>query len=101
MKSRLTIIEPVVVVDDFHAEKTVWTKRKTIRAERVKESAYRRHEVSEMFPEHRTEFNIRDAHRVGENWRVEEVGGLEYTVTAILANRDRGMKTLICERLNK
>lgn len=101
MKSRLVIKEPVIVIDKFHAEKIVWTERKTIHAERVKESAYRHIEASEPFPDHRAVFHIRAAHHIGENWRVREVGGIEYVVAAIIENRDRGMKTLICERLNK
>lgn len=101
MKYRLRVIEPVVTVDRFHAEKTDWTERGIIHAERVKDTGYRREEVGEHFAEHRAEYRIRSAHDVRENWRVEEIGGMTYTVTAVINNRDRGMKTLVCERLNK
>ena len=38
--------------------------------------------------------------QTNETWRVKQLGGYEYTVTNIIPNIDRGMKTLICERVN-
>ena len=101
MRERLRLMEPVVSVDGFKAERTSWVDRGTIWAERRKESGYRHDEVGEPFAEHRAEYNIRLGHPVGEGWRVEEIGGLTYTVVATLPNRARGMVTLICERYNK
>ena len=57
--------------------------------------------MSEHFPDYRAEFNIRDAHRVKENWRVQQLGGYLYSVTNIIPNLDKGMKTLVCERVNE
>ncbi len=101
MKYRLKVQEPVITKDKYHAERVVWTGRGTVWAERVKNTGYRREEVGELFPEHRAEYNVRIAHKIGENWRVTEIGGLEYTVTATIPNKERGMLTLICERVNK
>ena len=36
-----------------------------------------------------------------EGWRVQQQGGRLYEVTAIVPNRDRGMITLICDRVNE
>lgn len=97
---RLRLVEPVVTVDSFKAERTTWQPRGVIRAERVSARGYRHEEAAEHFSDSRAEFNIRSVHAVRENWRVEEVGGYTYTVTAVIDNRRRGMKTLVCERLN-
>lgn len=56
--------------------------------------------VGEHFPDYRVEFNIRDAHEIDENWRVEQLGGHLYTVANIIPNPDRGMNTLVCDRVN-
>ena len=53
------------------------------------------------FTDYRVSYNIRSAHPVKENWRVQELGGYLYTVVAIEPNKDKGFKTLICERVNE
>ncbi|WP_302984969.1 head-tail adaptor protein [uncultured Muribaculum sp.] len=100
MKYRLELLEPVTVINSFGEEVPTYNKVRTVAAERVKASGHRSEEVGEHFPDYRAEFNIRDAHPVKENWRVRQLGGYVYTVTNIIPNLDRGMKTLVCERLN-
>lgn len=100
MKYKLQILEPVRKTDRFGAEHTDFEPRQIIWAERVKFSGRRSNEVGERFPDYHVEFNIRDAHKICENWRVKQLGGYVYTVTNIEPNRDRGMLTLICERFN-
>lgn len=102
MKYRLELLEPVGGIDRWGEETpTEYRPTRTVHAERVKASGSRSEEVGEHFPDYRAEFNIRDVHPVKENWRVRQLGGYEYTVTNIIPNIDRGMKTLICERVNK
>jgi head-tail adaptor len=101
MKHRLVILRPVVVVDETGGEATQYKAVRTIHAERVKFSGHRSEEVAEHFPDYRTEFNIRDAHPISENWRVRQLGGYVYTVVAITPNLDKGFKTLVCERVNE
>lgn len=101
MKYRLKVSELVVTRDKFNAEKSAWVDRGCIHAERVKQTARRSDELGEHFPDHSATYNIRDAHKIKENWRVEELGGNLYTVTAIVPNKDRGMLTLYCERVNQ
>lgn len=100
MRYRLRVMEQRTVRDKFNAPCVEWVERGVIRAERVRNTGYRREEVDEHFADYRAEYNIRDAHEVKEGWQVEELGGLTYTVTATIPNRARGMITLICERLN-
>lgn len=100
MKYKLVLLKPASDGDGFGEETPRYTEYRTVWAERVKTSGSRSEEVGEHFPDYRAEFNIRDAHPVQENWRVKQLGGYEYTVTNIIPNRDRGMQTLICERVN-
>lgn len=72
-----------------------------VNAERVKHTGSRSEEVAEHFPDYSAEFNIRDAHPIQENWRVQQLGGNLYTVTNIVPNLEKGYKTLICVRVNE
>ncbi len=101
MRYKLVLLEPVSTEDGFGEETPGYKEFRTVAAERVKTTGSRSEEVGEHFPDYRAEFNIRDAHPVKENWRVKQLGGHEYTVTNVIPNIDRGMKTLICERVNK
>lgn len=101
MKYRLQLLEPVTATDRFGEESTDYQPTRIIHAERVKLSGNRSEEVGEHFPDYRVEFRIRDVHPVDENWRVQQLGGYLYTVTNIVPNVDRGMKTLVCTRVNE
>lgn len=101
MKYKLELLEPIEGSNAFGEETPKkFAKFRTVAAERVKMSGNCSDEVGEHFPDYRAEFNIRDAHPVKENWRVKQLGGYVYTVTNIIYNLDRGMQTLICERVN-
>lgn len=101
MRSRLRILKPEKVKSGSGGEKLVWTEIKVVYAQRVKASGSNSLELGEHFPDYRPEFNIRDAHEIEENWRVEEVGGKEYIVSNIIPNREKGYLTLKCDRVNK
>ncbi len=101
MKYRLTLLQPVTATNDFGEEVQTWQATVTVHAERVKHNGNRSEEVGEHFPDYRAEFNIRDAHTIQENWRVQQLGGNLYTVTNIIPNLDKGFKTLICDRVNE
>ena len=100
MKYKLVLLQPVVAVNSFGEETPAYKEFRKVAAERVKTTGRRSEEVGEHFPDYSAEFNIRDAHPVQENWRVRQMGGYEYTVTNIIHNIYRGMKTLVCERVN-
>lgn len=101
MKYRLTLLQPITVTNMYGEEAAAYEAVRTVWAQRVKQSGSRSEEAGEHFPDYRTEFNVRDAHPVKENWRVLQLGGYLYTVTNIIPNVDRGMNTLICERVNE
>ena len=101
MKYKLVLLQPVEAENDFGENKITFVETRTVNAERVKTHGRRSEEVGEHFPDYNAEFNIRDAHTVDENWRVQQLGGHLYTVTNIIPNIDKGMKTLICERVNE
>lgn len=100
MRYRIEILEPVKGANRFGEQAETFESRGTAWAERVKLTGRRSEEVGEHFPDYSVRWNIRDAHRVEENWRVRQLGGYLYTVTNIIPNRDRGMLTLVCERVN-
>lgn len=101
MKYRLQLLEPHRVEDRMGAKKVTYEATRIVHAERVSTSGSRSEEVGEHFAAYSTRYNIRDVHPVQENWRVKQLGGYLYSVTAILPNADRGYKTLICERVNE
>lgn len=98
--TRITLLRPLTVTNRFGEETPEFEETKTVWAERVKMSGSRHDEVAEHFADYRAEYHIRDAHEVGNNWHIKELNGYEYVVVAWVPNRRRGMKTLICERLN-
>ena len=101
MKYRLTLLEPQTVTTASGNEKTTYVAIRTVWAERVKTTGRRSEEVGEHFPDYSVDYNIRDAHPVQENWRVQQLGGELYMVTNIIPNLDRGYKTLVCVRVNE
>lgn len=101
LKYKLTILEPTYSEDRMGAKAVDYVEKATVWAERVTASGHRSEEIGEHFPDYSTQFNIRDAHAIAENWRVRQLGGYLYTVTAIIPNLDRGYKTLLCERVNE
>lgn len=101
MKYKLTLLKPTAATNIYGEEANGYEPQRTVWAQRVKQSGYRSEEVGEHFPDYRAEYNIRDTHPVEENWRVKQLGGLLYTVVAVIPNIDRGMKTLVCERVNE
>ncbi len=101
LKYKLTLLEPKRTTDRMGAEAVTYNPTRTVCAERVRATGNRSEEVGEHFPDYSAEFNIRDAHPIAENWRVQQLGGYLYTVVAIIPNLDRGYKTLLCDRVNE
>lgn len=101
MKYRLQLLQPVASTNEYGEEEQTYKPIRTVWAQRVKQSGNRSEEVGEHFPDYHAEFNVRDAHPVKEHWRVQQLGGYLYTVTNVIPNIDRGMNTLVCERVNE
>lgn len=95
----VTLQRPSVTTDGFGAETTVFTTTGTVHAEvRWKTGALSR-EAGELFPEDRLEVLIYDAHAVAAKWRVI-YGDDTYQVIAVEHVRTRGLKRLVCEKVN-
>ena len=101
MKYSVTLLEPKKTTNEYGEEAIDYVVMRTVHAERVKMSGRRSEEAGEHFPDYTTEYNIRDVHDVQENWRLQQLGGCLYTITNIIPNLDRGMKTLVCVRVNE
>ena len=100
MRYRLRILKPETKTDAFKSKTTTWTETTVTWAERVRTTPRYGVEVDEMFSDLIAEFNIRAYHEVKPNWRVEDTEGVLYTVTNVIPNLPRGMKTLRCEKVN-
>lgn len=98
---KLEMLRPERVTDAYGAEKDSFVSVGVCHAERVKLTGYGHDEVGEHFADYRAVFRVRDAHKILEQWRVRELGGLTYVVVSIEPNRERGMLTLNCEKLNQ
>lgn len=98
---RIKLLRPERITDRFGAERVEYKEVQTVHAERVKMSGTMRSEVDERFPSYVVEFNIRYPIRVEEHWRLQPMGGYLYEITSVVPNRDRQMKTLVCERVNE
>lgn len=101
LKHKLRILRPGYVTDKFGGKRSTWTETAVVHAERVRMSGRRKLQDGELSPDYFVEWNIRDAHEVHENWRVEQLGGNLYTVTYIIPNYDRGYLTLVCDKVNE
>ena len=98
---RIILMKPVKVTDKFGAEKVTWETVRTVCAERAKMSGRMSEEMGERFPGYSVEFNIRYPVPAEEHWRVQHQGGVLYEISNVIPNRDRQMKTLVCERVNE
>lgn len=90
---------PTVNTDAFGADVISYTEGDPIHAEVNWKSGRLNQEVSELFPDGRLEVIIYSAHEVAEKWRLV-YAGVTYTVGAIEHNRRRGLKRLICDKVN-
>lgn len=103
MTYMLEMLEPVRITDKFGASAGVeYQQRGRIHAERVRINSQSIRESGESaYANYTVRYNIRWGHPVKEHWRVREMGGLLYNVVNIEPNRARGMKTLVCEKVNE
>jgi len=101
MKYRLRVLCPQSTTSGFGDEGEPFQFLRTIWAESVKLTGSRSIEVAEQFANYYAEFNIRDAHKVKDGWRVQQEDGVLYDVTNVIPNKDRGMLTLQCMKVNE
>lgn len=102
LTDKLEVLEPLAEVNGFGEERMAYGARGEIRAERVQMGGRRSEEAGEHFPDYSVKYNVRYGHEVKENWRVKDMRyGYLYAVTNVIPNMRKGMKTLVCERVNE
>jgi SPP1 family predicted phage head-tail adaptor len=101
LKYLLELLKPNTQRNDFGEKFVTYEPTVTVHAERVKLSGTRSLVVSETFANYDAVYNIRNVHKVAEGWRIQEKGGNLYNVANIIPNPERGMKTLLCSRVNE
>lgn len=100
---RLEVLAPVTEVNAFGEQAVRYVTTCRVRAERVKLTGRRGDSATERHASYSAEFNVRAGHRFGEGWRVvpsDDPEGAPFAVVAIVPRRERGMLTLVCERVN-
>lgn len=95
----VTLYAPVAGTNKFGSEDISYPTGKRVHAEVVWKTGRISEEASELFPDGRIEVIIYDAHTVAEKWRLV-YAGVTYSVGAIEHNRRRGLKRLICDKVN-
>lgn len=92
--------KPVVETDAFGSDKISYPEGRRVHAEVNWKAGHLSQEASELFPDGRVEIIIYAAHEVEEKWRVI-YQGVTYMVGAIEFNRRRGLKRLVCDKVNE
>ena len=99
LNERVTLLRPSVSTDGFGAETTSYETYGEVRAEVRWKSGALSPELSEIFPDVHLEVMVRDAHPVAAKWRLVHAGDT-YTVDAAEHNRLKGLRRLICSKVN-
>lgn len=101
MKYRVRLLRPEPRTSATGASSMQFVQSAVVWAERCKFSGVRSEEAWEHFADYSASYNIRDIHSIDAGWQLEELGGHLYNVVAVEPNRDRGMLTVRCERVNE
>lgn len=94
------ILKPKQVDSGYGGKQTEFETSSTVYASRVKLSGKRAEVIGEHFPDYSAAFDVWFCTEVEENWRLQEHGGMLYTITNIIPNEEKDLLTLICERVN-
>ena len=99
MTERVVLIQPSATTNGFGSDVVSYTDVKTVHAEVQWKSGGTYQQASELFPDGHIEVIIRDAHQVEAKWRIRYNGEV-YNVAAVAPNRVKGLKRLICDKVN-
>lgn len=106
MYTRLRWERPETSITVTGALLAKYTTLAYIRAERASMRATERNEAGEMYADIHAEYYVRYLHDIRRGDRLTEVSdedtdsGALMEVTAVIANRRKGLKTVICDRVN-
>lgn len=99
MTERVVLMEPTATTDGFGSEVVTYSDFRTVHAEVQWKTGGIFLQASELFPDGHIEVIIRDAHPVEAKWRIR-YNGEQYQVGAVAPNRVKGLKRLICDKVN-
>lgn len=100
LTERVKLLRPASTTDRFGSNTISYVEVATVHAEVKWKSGSTAGEASELFSGDRIEILIRSAHTVEPKWRAEYMGVI-YFVEAIEHNRLKGMKRLLCNKVNE
>ena len=100
LNESITLMRPVENRDFFGSIDKTYQDVKTVHAETDWKGGSTTYGQPEIVAGETLNFIIRDAHTVAVDWRVRYTG-IVYHVNAINHNRQRGMKTLYCTKVNE
>lgn len=106
MYTRLRWRKPSALVTATGAREVTFINQGIILAERASMRATERNEAGEMYADMHAEYNVRYQHNIRRGDRLTECdeygveNGVEMEVTAVINNRRKGLKTIICDRVN-
>lgn len=106
MYTRLRWDRPKTSVTVTGALLAKYTTLGIIHAERASMRATERNEAGEMYADMHAEYYVRYLHDIRRGDRLAEVSdadtdsGALMEVTAVISNRRKGFKTIICDRVN-
>jgi head-tail adaptor len=102
LRTKLRVKELVEKIDKFGAASSVWVEHETpIWAECDKYVGKLSEEVGEHFADYTAVYRTRINHKLIEHWRVIDVStGCEFVIDNIILNKERGLQTLYCSKLN-
>ncbi len=103
LKYRLQLYKPEESAGKFGMEASSYTESRTIRAERVNIRGDRRIELHEIYPDYKVTYRVRSSHSdITEGWRLREVGtSMLFEVCNVIPDKERGLLTLECEKVNE
>lgn len=102
LTTKISLKRPVVDDDNPFGETLVtYQHARDVYAERKAMSVSEVAQAGEYFADYRATFIVRWAVLVATGWRVVDSDGLEYDVKGVIPNRRRGLRELVCIRVNE
>ena len=99
MTEMVVLMQPSTATNGFGSDVVTFADFRTVHAEVQWKSGGTYQQASELFPDGHIEVIIRIAHPVEAKWRIRYNGEV-YNVAAVAPNRVKGLKRLICDKVN-
>lgn len=100
LTERVKLFQPTTTTDSFGSNTVTYIDKGTVHAEVKWKNGSTKGEASELFSGDSIEILIRPAHTCAPKWRAVYMG-VTYYVEAIEYNRLKGLKRLLCNKVNE